>query len=118
MPLKDHVYWIDANLPPKVVTWLEIGFGVKSVHVFSMNLISAGDDEIFNEAKKSGGNMIIITKDEDFTELVMRKKPPPWVIWVTVGNLANDHLKTILLNNLETAVQYLESSEYFFVEIT
>jgi len=118
MPLKDHVYWIDANLPPKVATWLEVAFDVKCEHFFFLNLISGSDDEIFDEARKSGNNIIIITKDEDFTELVMRRKPPPSIIWVTVGNLSNNQLKTVLINNLETAVQYLESSEYFFVEIT
>jgi predicted nuclease of predicted toxin-antitoxin system len=116
MQLNDYIYWIDANLPPQTVEWLKDAFNVTVEHVFSMNLLSAEDNEIFQIAKNSKGNIIIVTKDEDFIDLVLRKKSPPKIIWITAGNLSNRQLKTLLLNNFKTAVITLLREN--FVEIS
>jgi predicted nuclease of predicted toxin-antitoxin system len=118
MLLKKYTYWIDANLPPKTTEWLGIAFGVQARHVFNLQFLTAEDAEIFEHAKKSTEHIIIITKDEDFIDLVLRKKPPPKVIWITAGNLSNTELKKLLLENIETAVEQLQNSEYFFIEIS
>src|ERR1035437_186193 len=103
MLLNDFIYWIDANLPPKTVIWLEEAFGVKAKHVFHIDFLTATDEEIFQKAADANENIIIITKDEDFVELVLRKKSPPKIVWITAGNLSNDHLKKILLEHLPEA---------------
>jgi predicted nuclease of predicted toxin-antitoxin system len=118
MPLKNYTYWIDANLPPKTVEWLEQALGVTAKHVFNINFLTAEDNEIFQKAKDSNENVILITKDEDFIELVLRKKPPPKIIWITAGNLSNTQLREILLRNLEIAVEQLHNTEYSFIEIS
>src|SRR5437763_13344561 len=100
MQLSDYIYWIDANLPPKTTTWLEEAFGVTAKHVLQIDFLAATDNEIFQKAATSNEDIIIITKDEDFVELVLRKKPPPKIVWITAGNLSNDHLKKILLEHL------------------
>lgn len=117
MQLNDYLYWIDANLPPKTVFWLSDAFGVNAEHVFSLNLLTNGDKEIFEKARQSSQQIIIITKDEDFVELVLRKKSPPKVIWITAGNLTNDQLKEILIKNLKQAVIKLQNPNEPFVEI-
>jgi len=118
MQLNDYVYWIDANLPPQTVEWLRDTFNVKAEHVFSMNLLSADDNEIFQAAKNSKDNIIVITKDEDFIELVLKKKSPPKIIWITAGNLSNKQLKILLLDNFKAAVITLENPREHFVEIS
>jgi len=92
MQLSDFAYWIDANLHPKTSDWLQSDFGVESRHVFNMDFLAAEDAEIFSKARQEPKNVIIIPKDEDFVELVLRKKPPPKIIWITAGNLSNKEL--------------------------
>lgn len=118
MPLNDYTYWIDANLPPKTVEWLETTFNVSAKHVFNLDLLSAEDNNIFQQAKDSGANIIILTKDEDFVDLVMRRKPPPKIIWITIGNITNIELKNILLNNFTQAVKLLHDTDNYFIEIS
>lgn len=118
MRLSDHIYWIDANLPPKTADWLAEAFDVKAEHVFFMNFLSADDSEIFERAKNSKDNVIIITKDEDFIELIIKKKSPPKIIWLTAGNISNKQLKTLLLANFKTAVITLQSPHEQYVEIS
>jgi predicted nuclease of predicted toxin-antitoxin system len=117
MPLNDYVYWIDSNLPPKAAIWLHEAFGVNAIHVMSMNMLSAPDPEIFKKAAQSSEKVILLSKDEDIVNLVLRKKPPPYVIWITTGNLSNIDLKSILLTNLEEAVEYIQNANSPFVEI-
>ena len=118
MQLNEYVYWIDANLPPQTVAWLSDAFNVKAVHVFSINLLSADDNEIFEIAKNSKENIIIITKDEDFIELVLKKKSPPKIIWITAGNLSNKQLRMLLLDNFKNAIITLHNPREHFVEIS
>jgi predicted nuclease of predicted toxin-antitoxin system len=117
MQLNDYIYWVDANLPPKSAIWLHHAFGVKATHVSQIDFLTTTDDEIFQKAVGLKDNIIIVTKDEDFVELVLRKKSPPKIVWITAGNLSNDHLKRILLENLPEAIAKLSNPEYYFVEI-
>lgn len=117
MLLNNYTYWVDANLPPKAVEWLEGAFGVHAKHVFDIDFLTAEDLEIFQKAKDSSQNIIIITKDEDFVDLVLRKKSPPKIIWITAGNISNNELKNILLNNFIVAIEQLQNPDYYFIEI-
>ncbi len=117
MQLNDYVYWLDTNLPPKAVEWLNDRFNIAVRHVHHLNLLSSSDNEIFRKAKSSELNVVIITKDEDFVDLVLRMKPPPKIIWLTVGNVTNLHLKKILLDNLSEAVDRLSIPDNYYVEI-
>ena len=35
------------------------------------------------------GNVIVLTKDSDFVQLLERRGPPPQVVWLTCGNTSN-----------------------------
>jgi predicted nuclease of predicted toxin-antitoxin system len=52
-----------------------------------------------------------MTKDEDFVPLVERNGSPPEVIWITSGNLPNEHFKLLLQNTLQDAISLIESGE-------
>ena len=117
MQLNEFVYWIDANLPPKTAEWLQEDFNVEAKHVFFLDFLSAEDNEIFERAKRSKENIIIITKDEDFIELVIARKSPPKIIWITVGNLSNKQLKKLLADNFKAAVVTLYNPNEHFVEL-
>lgn len=57
------------------------------------NLRDAADEEIFMAAKEA--EVIFITKDKDFVELLDRNGPPPKVIWLRCGNTSESRLKDI-----------------------
>ncbi len=116
MPPKPYTLWIDANLPPKAAIWLqEMGWNTK--HMYELGFLSADDHTIFKAARAEAEEVIILTKDEDFVNMVLAKKAPPKIIWITVGNISNIQLKELLISNIERAVSYIEGSDNYFVEI-
>lgn len=108
-------YWIDANLPPQLAIWLKESFSVNAIHLKDIGLLCASDKEIL--LKASGKPVVILTKDEDFADVLRRAKGFPKIIWITVGNISNQQLKKIILDNFAAAVSKL-SHEYNIVEIT
>ena len=79
----------------------------KSVH--AVGLRDAGDEEIFQAARKA--DVVMMSKDSDFLNLLDRYGPPPNVIWVTCGNTSNQRMRTILKQTLQPAVEMLKESE-------
>ena len=53
----------------------------------------------------------MITKDDDFVELVERLGPPPQVVWVTWGNIKNAELRAIVLEAWPRVAELLASGE-------
>ena len=90
--------WIDAQLSPVSVKWINENFA-----------------NIFFSACEAEAT--VMTKDSDFLELQKRLGAPPKIIWVTCGNTSNARLKEILSTSLQKAVELLEGGEVL-VEIT
>ncbi len=107
--------WLDAQLSPKLASWMSINFAVKVYAVRELGLRDAEDKEIFLAAKQA--EAIIVTKDSDFINLLEQYGTPPQVIWVTCGNTSNDYLKQILTKTLPPALLSLADGEKL-VEIT
>jgi predicted nuclease of predicted toxin-antitoxin system len=72
-------------------------------------LRDAEDAENFETAKAQ--NIIFITKDSDFVDLVNLFGQPPQIILLTCGNTSNDRLKEILTSKLSEALDLLNSGE-------
>jgi predicted nuclease of predicted toxin-antitoxin system len=107
-------FWIDAQLPPQLASWLNYTFDVEAISLKDLGLRDAEDEEIFAKAKIEG--IVIITKDSDFIELVTRHGIPPQILWVTCGNVTNRNLKRIFSDIFLEALQLLEKGE-IIVEI-
>jgi predicted nuclease of predicted toxin-antitoxin system len=107
--------WTDAQLSPSLAPWITQTFGVDALAIRDIGLRDASDEIIFQSAKKQ--DVVVMTKDRDFVELVQRHGHPPKVIWITLGNTSNDHLKLILTSHLMTALAMLDKGESV-VEIT
>jgi predicted nuclease of predicted toxin-antitoxin system len=90
-------FWIDAQLSPWLAVWLREQ-GIDAVSIRSLGLHTADDGVIFRAAQKSG--IVIMTKDVDFVTLVKQFGIPPQILWVTVGNVSNVHMKELLLATL------------------
>ena len=89
--------WVDAQLPPVLARWLKAEFDLDAVHIESLGLHDASDPAIFAAARLDGANLALLTKDEDFVKLLERNGPPPQVVWMRCGNIANRELKDLLL---------------------
>jgi predicted nuclease of predicted toxin-antitoxin system len=104
------VVWIDAQLPPALAHWLRQAHGVDARHVADVEQLGADDPAIF-AAARAGRAAVVMTKDEDFVELVERHGPPPQVVWVTCGNVGNVALRTLILDAWPSVAALLAGGE-------
>jgi predicted nuclease of predicted toxin-antitoxin system len=79
--------WIDAQLTPSLATWMRTSLRIEATALSELGLRDAGDLEIFRAARDAGA--VILTKDSDFVDLVLRHGAPPGIVWVTLGNTSN-----------------------------
>lgn len=108
--------WIDAQLSPAIAAWINRTFNdIKAESVRSLGLRDASDIEIFERARKD--QVVVMSKDDDFLNLIEQKGTPPKLIWGTCGNTSNIKMKAILLKALPKAKKLLEQGE-FVVEIS
>jgi predicted nuclease of predicted toxin-antitoxin system len=103
------IIWVDAQLPPTLAAWIVETFGVTALSVKELGLRDAKDTEIFEAAAQS--NLIIMTKDSDFVDLVCRLGSPPQILWLTCGNVTNQNLRRILTSTLPEAITQLQQGE-------
>ena len=73
-------YLIDVNLPSRFSVWSSEEYE----HVINID-DELKDSEIWEYAKVK--NLTIVTKDTDFSDLVMLNNPPPRVIHIKFGNM-------------------------------
>ncbi len=85
-------YLIDENLPYYFSLWNSKMF----VHVNDLPSIKT-DNEIWEYAKEN--DLIIVTKDSDFSNKIMYKSPPPKVIHIRYGNVRIQKFHEILVRN-------------------
>ena len=74
-----------------------------------LGLRDAGDREIFDAARAH--NVILLSKDADFVELVSRLGAPPKLIWLTCGNVSNEALQRLLTQQLSPALEVLQTDD-------
>ncbi|WP_347987899.1 DUF5615 family PIN-like protein [Methylomonas sp. AM2-LC] len=103
------IYWVDAQLPPQLADWLSWTFKVEAYSLRTLNLRDADDEVIFQKARQA--NVVIISKDSDFVELILRLGTPPQLIWVTCGNVTNLHLQALFGTVFPQAQSLLASGE-------
>ncbi|MBL8860170.1 MAG: DUF5615 family PIN-like protein [Planctomycetes bacterium] len=86
--------WIDAQISPSIAPWIGKTQGIEAVPLRDLGLRDAADREIFFAARAAGA--VILTKDADFSDLLLRHGAPPQIVWLTVGNSSNARLKDLL----------------------
>jgi predicted nuclease of predicted toxin-antitoxin system len=109
------IFGIDAQLSPYLAEWLSSEFGVEARPVRDLGLRDARDREIFLAAREADAT--VMTKDSDFVLLLDQLGPPPQVLWLTIGNTSNAHLKEVLSRSFASARELLLRGEAL-VEIT
>jgi predicted nuclease of predicted toxin-antitoxin system len=101
--------WIDAHLSPEIAPWISKTFNISAFALRDLGLRDAEDPEIFEVGKAQ--QIIFMTKDSDFVDLVERLGSPPQIIWLTFGNTSNAQLKGILNTTLPRALEILATGE-------
>jgi predicted nuclease of predicted toxin-antitoxin system len=109
------IIWIDAQLPPTLAGWIVETFDVTAVSLRELGLRDAKDIEIFEAAKQP--DLVIMTKDSDFVDLVCRLGTPPQILWLTCGNVTNRNLRQLLTFTFPEAINQLQQGE-MVVEIS
>ncbi|MBX3402320.1 MAG: DUF5615 family PIN-like protein [Phycisphaeraceae bacterium] len=100
--------WVDAQLPPAIAPWIGARFGIKCVHLREAGIGVTDDLAIFQLLRtRADESPVILTKDEDFANLVTRLQPPPQVLWMRVGNVTNRALREYLPRVLPQAMEAL-----------
>ncbi len=83
----------DQNLSPKLVRSLSDLFP-GSLHVQAVNLDRAKDNVLWKFAREK--SFIIVSKDVDFSDLIVIAGYPPKVIWIRRGNCSTKQIEEIL----------------------
>ena len=106
------ILWLDAQLPPSLAGWISRSFGVDARALRDLGLRDAEDRdrEIFDAARFQA-DTVIVSKDSDFVDLVLRLGTPPQVLWVTCGNLTNRRLEAVFRELFPEALALLGSGE-------
>jgi predicted nuclease of predicted toxin-antitoxin system len=102
-------FWVDAQLPPQLATWLAAEFRVEASSLRDLGLRDAADLEIFQQARQPG--IVLISKDGDFVDLVSRFGPPPQLLWVTCGNVTNRRLQAVFGSAGHAAINLLAEGQ-------
>src|ERR1017187_9479776 len=94
-------FLIDVNLPYYFSLWHGEGF----VHQRDID-DEWTDDEIWKYAMKN--DLIIVTKDADFSHRIIFHTPPPKVIHIRVGNLKMRQFFDVLTKQWPQALSLIE----------
>ena len=101
--------WVDAQLSPAIAQWLTAMQGVEASALRDLGLRDAEDSRVFFAARHQGA--IVMSKDRDFVDLVLKHGPPPQIIWITCGNTSNARLQQILERVWPAVFQLLTAGE-------
>jgi len=88
----------DENLSPRLPDWLADVFP-NSLHVSSVGLDRAMDRVVWDYARQN--DLMIVTKDADFSEMSLLFSFPPKVIWIRRGNCSTRDIEFLLRTNAE-----------------
>ena len=101
--------WLDNQLPPALAGWMRATTSIECVRVRDLNLQRASDHEIFAAARHA--NVVVMTKDADFVELLEQHEPPPQVVLATCGNTSNARLRRLVQTAWPAILAMLERGE-------
>lgn len=85
---------LDANLSRRLVPALEQDFPGSS-QVALMGLERASDADLWQVARDQG--FVLVTKDDDFTDLQALRGYPPKLVILRLGNCTNQQIQDALL---------------------
>lgn len=103
-------FWLDAHFDPTLAAWMGATFKVMAKSLAEVGLRDAEDEPLFDAARRFSG-IVIMTKDYDFVELVLRRGAPPQVAWVNIENCSTLELQARLTQSFPDAIRLLEGGD-------
>jgi predicted nuclease of predicted toxin-antitoxin system len=110
------VFWLDHNLPKVLAAFIYNEYQLSAKSLLDLGFETQADEFIYAKAIEYSSNIVIITKDKDFVQLLQHKGAPPKIIWITIGNCTNDQIKDLFIKHFSTAVTQLLTND--LVEIS
>ena len=107
---------LDANVSWRLVPFLKEHFD-ECVHVDNIPELGfpAKDTKIWQYAKDNG--YIVITRDNDFNDLIAMRGFPPKVVWLRTGNCSRKFTADLLIRSKQAIQELLKSEENGLLEI-
>jgi predicted nuclease of predicted toxin-antitoxin system len=103
-------FWLDAHLDPTLAPWLGSRFSVIAKTLREIGLRDASDVELF-EAGRRFHEIVIVSKDSDFADLVTQRGKPPQVLWLRFSNRPTIAIQILLDRTFPEALRLLEAGE-------
>lgn len=116
MPPEHWELWLDTQLSPIIAKWIAERTGYITKSSYSLNLNGLTDSTIYHMARAKG-NVILVSKDADFPELISRLGSPPKLIVIKKGNCDNRALWDFIKPNISQSIRLLISSDVDIVEL-
>lgn len=103
-------FLVDAQLPPALARAVATE-GHDAVHVCDIDMTSASDHAVWDEAVHRGA--VVITKDEDFILIgrACESRVAPPVVWIRIGNCSKKALFEAFMPVLPTVVHMVNAGE-------
>jgi predicted nuclease of predicted toxin-antitoxin system len=111
----DWEIWLDSNISPAIAKWMAefTGYTVKSSYLLSLQRDS--DFTIYKKAKEKG-NVILVSKDSDFPEIINRLGSPPMLLNLKIGNCSNKVLWNTIKPSINQIIHLLQSGDFSIVD--
>jgi predicted nuclease of predicted toxin-antitoxin system len=106
-------FLVDNQLPPALARQIQGELGHHAAHVSDLGMRNASDVELWTYASEH--DCVLISKDEDFTNMVLRTSGAG-LIWVRVGNCRRAFLLNLFRDVWPRVLERLEAGDRF-VEI-
>ena len=107
-------FLLDHNLSHKLVSRLaDIYPG--STQTRLLGFARAADPEIWFHARTHG--FVIVSKDEDFSELAVLRGAPPKVVWLRLGNCSTAAVEQLLRQNFASIAEFVADTERVVLEL-
>ncbi len=107
-------FLFDHNLSHKLVARLaDIYPG--STQTRLLGFARAADPEIWFHARTH--DFVIVSKDEDFSELAVLRGSPPKVIWLRLGNCSTVAVEKLMRRNISVIGEFVADTERVVLEL-
>jgi predicted nuclease of predicted toxin-antitoxin system len=107
-------FLLDAHLPRKLC-FLFQELGCESFHTLDLPEGNASTDTAVTLFADTNG-LVVMTKDSDFVDSHLLVQRPKKLLYLSVGNIGNQYLLTLVQQNHEAIVRAL--AEFDFVELS
>ena len=107
---------LDANVSWRLVIILKEHFG-ECIHTDDIPELEfpAKDAKIWQYAKDN--DYIIVTRDNDFNDLISVRGFPPKIVWLRTGNCSRKSTADLLIRSKQAIQELYKSEEYGLLEI-